>query len=1200
MQTKDIKLKLFAEGVEIPVSGASRTQTAGNVFEFSVNLPPTLEAFRVLPKTLIHVFIVETEGGKSQSRLFAEGYVTSRMFNTDIHGRRNAMLLCRGYDSIWSQVRLGLDIGNGVSNIRGLMHQMFVGLSAGDGEGIDILPGQSANANAQFVSFGDGANAMENKFLSLQYFLSQFMSQYGPMSGIVHTMANLAGASPLFKQSYNAARIIERILYRENFKVARISANDVVLQSLFSHIGTLPDDASLMDVLQLILAQTEHQYIYLPSPRFEKSALGDPTKEADTWQATEDALQIQGTGGWAWPTPSHTNVRSGVGRRRHPTSGKIKVHFGVDIPAPVGTPVYASQSGTCRLKGWQNPNNHKSGYGQRVRIDHAGGDYTMYAHLSSFTDTYQKGSVVRKGQLIGYVGNTGDSTGPHLHFEMRKSDGGYYNPVHVILGGGGAGSSNDQHRNTIIVEEGRSHISNAPGADRNSMNAGIKPEYRPTAVTTNSPCLELIRDPRVLAMLDLIQAYESDPDLKANPRSTTSSQDPYRKLYGGRFFTDMNDHPRESGRVRLSNGKTTSSAGAFQIQETTWDEARGSLAAEPGGVNVRRFTAKNQRLVAVAILKHKRGAALGQILGLNIRAAIETLKPEWAAFVTPPPGELIQFYMERLRIHDKNLPEEDMADLYKEMSGSERQDAMSSAILLVAESFEKHEPIEGALRQMVFVPRLRFSPPPTCNVFFPDRITNLQINEPFDAAPSRLMMLADPAGSYSFVTGGSMEGIITSVHFAPRYIQAIFDILRGGNLNGTLARSEAEQMRDLLEDYLGRLESLRAQGIDPEQAMTDPTIADAVYEAMAADLKGLSKEDSIRKILAGEEGLPRTLLGMHTYDELFRGIIPMIGRFPYKSSGLASAVPPSYEGNDVTSGNNAVEAANLITESLHDQARIINGMMDPLFFGDGTDASRQIYDQVEVSAEHEVVNLYANYQYAIMRSQPRQASLSMPLSLDVAVGFQGAIYDKSIGWVTGEIVQVTDSVDVQSKSAITQITMQGCRFLSDYDDPVWARIHAEADAEACSLAEDGTPESPLLFDEEFSAQKVGETIYDPVLGVGSVIDWAREHKREEDEDPNTIRKSLTIIKRAYESQSERTGAKSEWVRRFTMRPIATEANLMQEVLGAQVDAFGYAGTFAAWDIPDPTGTPFMRERRSWAKRFSNEMRSRNQTLSAGN
>lgn len=104
-------------------------------------------------------------------------------------------------------------------------------------------------------------------------------------------------------------------------------------------------------------------------------------------------------------------MASGYGYRRDPVYGTSKFHEGMDFACPVGTPVYATGRGRVVFAGWQ------SGYGNLIEIDHGYQYTTRYAHLSKIS--VREGQNVERGELIGQVGNTGKSTGPHLHYEVR-------------------------------------------------------------------------------------------------------------------------------------------------------------------------------------------------------------------------------------------------------------------------------------------------------------------------------------------------------------------------------------------------------------------------------------------------------------------------------------------------------------------------------------------------------------------------------------------------------------------------------------------------------------------------------------------------------------------------------------------------------------------------------------------------------------
>jgi murein DD-endopeptidase MepM/ murein hydrolase activator NlpD len=119
------------------------------------------------------------------------------------------------------------------------------------------------------------------------------------------------------------------------------------------------------------------------------------------------------------------NVTSGFGNRMHPVVHRVRHHNGVDYGAPTGTPVAAIADGTVVRASWFD------GYGNFVEIRHAGGLNSRYGHLSRYGAGIKSGRSVRQGQTVGYVGTTGMSTGPHLHFEVRKN-GTPVNPLKVI------------------------------------------------------------------------------------------------------------------------------------------------------------------------------------------------------------------------------------------------------------------------------------------------------------------------------------------------------------------------------------------------------------------------------------------------------------------------------------------------------------------------------------------------------------------------------------------------------------------------------------------------------------------------------------------------------------------------------------------------------------------------------------------------
>ncbi len=194
---------------------------------------------------------------------------------------------------------------------------------------------------------------------------------------------------------------------------------------------------ALQDDLKYSKTVTANQKAEIEAKKAEIAASNEETeKMIDELKAEADAmtakLQSEGsssatsqyTGGqMAWPTPSSSYITSPFGYRIHPISGNRKFHTGIDIGASSGSSIVAANPGVVILAGWNG------GYGKCVVVDHGGGYTTLYAHASSLL--VSKGQTVTRGETIARVGSTGNSTGPHLHFEVRIN-GEYQNPYPYI------------------------------------------------------------------------------------------------------------------------------------------------------------------------------------------------------------------------------------------------------------------------------------------------------------------------------------------------------------------------------------------------------------------------------------------------------------------------------------------------------------------------------------------------------------------------------------------------------------------------------------------------------------------------------------------------------------------------------------------------------------------------------------------------
>lgn len=173
---------------------------------------------------------------------------------------------------------------------------------------------------------------------------------------------------------------------------------------------------------QALVAKQQEQAAYIKELESDTAAYQKIIDEADAAMAslrasvssslstaTSGAKYVGGE--FLWPTPSCYYITSSFSPlRKNPVSGIYKRHTGTDIGASYGAEIVAANSGTVTLAGWN------SGYGNCVIIDHGGGKATLYGHMSAYS--VSQGQTVSKGQRIGSVGSTGNSTGPHLHFEV--------------------------------------------------------------------------------------------------------------------------------------------------------------------------------------------------------------------------------------------------------------------------------------------------------------------------------------------------------------------------------------------------------------------------------------------------------------------------------------------------------------------------------------------------------------------------------------------------------------------------------------------------------------------------------------------------------------------------------------------------------------------------------------------------------------
>ena len=170
-----------------------------------------------------------------------------------------------------------------------------------------------------------------------------------------------------------------------------------------------------------------------PEVLFASLTVGGETKKYYRFQTPDDAVvdYYDDTGKSAKKflvrkPVNNAIMRSGFGSRRHPILGYVKMHTGVDWATPYGTPIFASGNGVVEVAG------PEGGYGKYVKLKHNNGYETAYGHMSAFAKGLEPGKRVRQGQVIGFVGSTGQSTGPHVHYEILVN-GRFVDPMRIKL-----------------------------------------------------------------------------------------------------------------------------------------------------------------------------------------------------------------------------------------------------------------------------------------------------------------------------------------------------------------------------------------------------------------------------------------------------------------------------------------------------------------------------------------------------------------------------------------------------------------------------------------------------------------------------------------------------------------------------------------------------------------------------------------------
>ena len=234
-------------------------------------------------------------------------------------------------------------------------------------------------------------------------------------------------AKPVIAQTADAVRVQGAVTDGLYWSIRDAGVSPQLTAEYLHALSTKIDvgsDVAPYDRFDLVIAKGSGQLEYAALHH----AAGGGDVELVKWNQDGRTDWFDGSAGQAQSSglmaPVAGRITSGFGMRYHPILHYERFHAGLDFGAPYGSPIVAAANGQVIAAGWAG------GYGNEVQIAHGGGVVSLYGHMSGIVA--RPGEVVRQGQVIGYVGSTGLSTGPHLHFEI-KVNGQAVNPLDVRL-----------------------------------------------------------------------------------------------------------------------------------------------------------------------------------------------------------------------------------------------------------------------------------------------------------------------------------------------------------------------------------------------------------------------------------------------------------------------------------------------------------------------------------------------------------------------------------------------------------------------------------------------------------------------------------------------------------------------------------------------------------------------------------------------
>lgn len=306
-------------------------------------------------------------------------------------------------------------------------------------EQIEVIRKEISNINAQIASYQE---LIDQKSQELEQSEAQEQEQYELFCSRVRAMeeqgetsywAILFGSSD-FSELLDNYMMIEEILAYDNSimdALAQLQAQVEEEKAELEEAKAAQEEAKAKqqaaqaelqtqeDAVDEVIAQISSQESQLKAMEAElnraAAALDSQIKDLER-QMSAQINNVPSESGFLWPLAANINVLSSLyGSRPDPFTGRPDNHTGIDIPAARGTPIYASKSGVVITSVYGTGSAWS--YGNYVVVSHSDGTSTLYAHMSS--RAVSKGQTVKQGDVVGYVGTTGNSTGNHLHFEIR-------------------------------------------------------------------------------------------------------------------------------------------------------------------------------------------------------------------------------------------------------------------------------------------------------------------------------------------------------------------------------------------------------------------------------------------------------------------------------------------------------------------------------------------------------------------------------------------------------------------------------------------------------------------------------------------------------------------------------------------------------------------------------------------------------------